>query len=67
MNHKILSLDMVADLFLIMDEHPMADIEECVDFLCDAFHLPWTTDLMDEVFDYACDSVYSTHHYALID
>ena len=67
MNHKILSLDMVADLFLFMDEHPLADIEECVDFLCDAFHLPWTTDLMDEVCDYACDSVYSTHHYALID
>lgn len=50
-NDMILDLDIASELFAFCEEFQNADLNDCVDFICDRFDLDCTDDLIDAVAD----------------
>ena len=48
----ILDLDIASELIAFCDEFENADLNDCVDFICEKFDLDATDNLIDEVADF---------------
>lgn len=48
----ILDLDIASELIAFCDEFQHADLNDCVDFICEKFDIDATDDLIDEVAEF---------------
>lgn len=51
-NETILDLEMTAELIGFMNDFENADLNDCVDFICDKFNISATDDLIDQIADF---------------
>ena len=47
-----LDLEMASELIGFMNDFPVADLEDCVDFICDKFDISATDELIDQIADF---------------
>ena len=48
----ILDLDLASDLFGFLDEFQNADLNDCVDFICEKHDIDATDELIDEIAEF---------------
>jgi predicted esterase len=51
-NDMVLDLDLASDLFGFLDEFQNADLNDCVDFICEKHDIDATDELIDEIADF---------------
>ncbi len=47
-----LDLEMTAELIAFMNDFENADLNDCVDFICDKFDMSATDELIDQIADF---------------